>query len=105
MSGSGQEFPSDIQKGSVAPHECPGVVETPFRMSGSGRDTLPDVWEWSGDPPGYLGVVGRPAGCPGVVERLSRMSGSGLETLVYVRKWWKPLPDVQKACRMSGSGL
>ena len=36
-------------------------------MSGSGRDVLPDVYEWSGIPPGCLGVVERPF----------RMSGSG----------------------------
>ena len=39
-------------------------------MSGGGLEALPDVWvwsgahpyagEWSGGPPGHLGVVGRP---------------------------------------------
>ena len=75
-------------------------------MSGSGREALPDVREWSGGPPGCPGVVWRPTqmsecsggppgcpevvrrtpGCPGVVGRPSRMFGSGRETL----------PDVQK---------
>ena len=45
-------------------------------MSGSGREALPDFWEWSGFPPG----------CQGVVERPYRMFGSGPDTL----------PDVQK---------
>ena len=39
----------------------------PSRLSGSGRLALPDVQEWSGGPPGYPGLVGRPC----------RMSESG----------------------------
>ena len=58
----------------------------PSRLSGSGREALPDFWEWSGDPYRCLGVVGDPPGCPGVVGRPSWMSGSGQETL----------PDVQE---------
>ena len=46
-------------------------------MSGSGREALPNVREWSGDPHGFLRVVGRP----------SRMSGSGRESLLDVREW------------------
>ena len=56
-------------------------------MSGSCRETLPDVWkwweallgdrEWSGDPPESRGVVMRP----------SLMSGSGREALPDVREW------------------
>ena len=81
-------------------------------MSGSCRDavsdvqeSLPVVQEWSGDPPGCLGVVGGPPGCPGgpigcpgVVGRPSwkfgrpawkfgrpsQMSGSSRETLLDV---------------------
>ena len=41
-------------------------------MSGSGREALQDVWEWSGGPPV----------CPVVVGRSSRMSGSGREALL-----------------------
>ena len=44
-------------------------------MSGSGRDALRDVREWSGVP----------QGCPGVVGRTSRMSGRGREALCYVQ--------------------
>ena len=50
-------------------------------MSGSGRDGIPNVREWSGGP----------LGCPGVVWRPSRLSGSGRETLPDVRE---PLPNV-----------
>ena len=46
-------------------------------MSWSGREALPDVWEWSGDHPG----------CPKVVGRPSRMSGCVREALLYVRVW------------------
>ena len=77
MSGSGREAFSENGR--------------PVWMSGSGRETLSDVQEWSGGPPGCPGVVGRPSqrpggpsGCPGVVERPSRLSGSGRETLPNV---------------------
>ena len=43
----------------------------------SGREALPDVWEWSGVSPGSLGVV----------WRLSLMSGSGRESLPDVQEW------------------
>ena len=46
-------------------------------MSGSGREVLPDVREWSRGHPG----------CSGVVEWPSRMSESGQEVHPYVRKW------------------
>ena len=54
-------------------------------MSVSGRETLQDVREWTGGPPG----------CPGVVERTSRMSGSGGVDLPDVRKLSEDLPDVR----------
>ena len=84
-------------------------------MSQSGREALPEVREWSGDPQGCPGVVRRPyrmsarpsrifgsgrktlpdvrewsgdhPGCPGVVGRPSRMSGSGWEALLGIREW------------------
>ena len=40
-------------------------------MSGSGRQAIPNVREWSGGPLGSPGVVGRPF----------RMSGCGREAL------------------------
>ena len=49
-------------------------------MSGSSREALQDVWEWSGCPSGCTAVVGRP----------SRLSGSGRATLTDVQE---PLPD------------
>ena len=58
----------------------------PSRLSGSDRETLPDVQEWSGDPPGCSGVVGWP----------TRMSGSGRETLPDVLIARETLPDVQE---------
>ena len=66
---------------------CPGVIKRPSRMSGSGREALPDVWggrealtdvqERSGVSPGF----------PGVVRSLSRMSGSVRKALPDVREW------------------
>ena len=67
-------------------------------MSGSGRETLAYVREWSGGtqnvrvwsgrPPRYPGVppdvrvwLGGLRGCPGVVEMTSKISGSGREAI------------------------
>ena len=84
-------------------------------MSKSGREVLPDVQEWSGGPPGCLGMVRRP----------SEMSGSCRdavtdvrESLPVVREWLGDHPSclgvvgVHPGCpgvserpsRMSGSG-
>ena len=43
-------------------------------MSGSGKESLPHVREWSGDLPE----------CPGVVKKPSWMFGSGLEALLEI---------------------
>ena len=40
---------------------CPVVSGRPSRMSGSSRQALQDVREWSGGAPGCPGVVGRPS--------------------------------------------
>ena len=137
MAGSGRETLPDVWVWSGGPLGCLGVVGSLFkmsgvvlipsrmsgrtsqksggtyRMSGSGRLALPNVQEWSGDPPVCPGVVGRPSrmsgcgpdtvpnhrkdlpdvqewsgvppGCPGVVGRPSRMSGSGREAIHDVR--------------------
>ena len=37
----------EVQQWSVGPTGGPGVVRTPSRRSGSGRDALPEVREWS----------------------------------------------------------
>ena len=54
----------------------PDVRESPW-MSGSGLEALKDVCEWSGGPPRYPGVFGRP----------SRIPGSGREAFLDVREW------------------
>ena len=46
-------------------------------MFGSDRETLPNLREWLGGPPGITGVVGR----------ASRMSESGQESLGDLREW------------------
>ena len=51
------------------------MVEKPSQMSGSDREALPEVQEWSEDP----------SGCPGVVGRPSRISKSGREAISNVR--------------------
>ena len=56
------------------PPGCPGVVESRSQMSGSSREYLTDVWEWSRCLPG----------CPGVVKRPSQMSSSCREALTDV---------------------
>ena len=55
-------------------------------MSGSGREALPDVREWSR---GSFRI-------PGVVGRASRMSGSGQEALTMSRSGWESLLDVRQ---------
>ena len=46
-------------------------------MSVTGRDTLPEDRNWSGDPPGG----------PEVLGRHSRKFGTGRDTLPVVRNW------------------
>ena len=53
-------------------------------MSGSGRETLPDIREWSSNPPE----------CPKVVEKSSRMFGRPSRMSGSVRK---DLPNVREA--------
>ena len=60
------------------------MVGWPFRMSGSGREALPDVREWSVGPPGCLRVVWRP----------TWMSNNFREALPEVRE---ALPEVRQA--------
>ena len=43
MTVSGLEAFQDIRESSGGPPVCPGVVGKPSRMSGSGREVLPDV--------------------------------------------------------------
>ena len=46
MSGSVWEAHSDVQNWLGGLPTCPGVIRGPSRMSGSGRESLPDVREW-----------------------------------------------------------
>ena len=71
MPGSGWEALLYVREWSVSPPGCKGVVERPYRMFGSGPDTLRDVrqnlpnvqknlWDirkWSGGSPESPGVV------------------------------------------------
>ena len=57
MSGNGWKAIMDVREWSGSPSGCSGVVGSPFRMSGSGWETLLDN------------------------RRPSRMSGSGRESL------------------------
>ena len=92
MSGSGREALPDVREWSGGTPGCPGIIDRPSRMSGSGRspsrtsgssrETLGDVWEWSGGPFGFPGLVGRP----------SRMSGSGREAVPDVQEWSRGPP-------------
>ena len=54
----------------------------PSRRFGTGRETLSDVRNCSGDPPGGPEVVGRP----------SRRSKIGREALTDVQKWLRDTP-------------
>ena len=51
-------------------------------MSGSCLEALPKVWE---SLPNVRELSGGPPGCSGVVGRPSRLFGSGRETLLNVR--------------------
>ena len=51
MSESGRQALSDVQKRSEDHRGCPEEVWRPSRMLESGRDALPNVRGWSGDPP------------------------------------------------------
>ena len=54
-------------------------------MSGSGRETLPEVRMWSGDPLTGRKWSGDPPEGPELVCGPARWSLSGLETLLEVR--------------------
>ena len=64
-----------------------GSGQEALRLSRSGWETLTDVREWSGGPPGCQSVIGRP----------TQMSGSGREALPHLWKFSGGPPDVQEA--------
>ena len=41
-----REVLPNVREWSEGPAGCPGVVRMPSRMTGSGRETLPDVQKW-----------------------------------------------------------
>ena len=86
MPGSGREALWDGRQWSGGPLGCPGVVERPSRMSGSGREALPD------------GRESLPDGREALLDirdwfrRPFRMSGSGRVALLDVREWTEGPP-------------
>ena len=62
---------------------------SPYGMIGSGRETLLNVREWSGDTSECLGC---PPGYPGVVGGLSLLFRSGRHTLLDYQKLSGALP-------------
>ena len=102
-------------------------------MSGSDREALPNVQEWSEAIRDVREWSGGSHGCNGVVGSPSRMSGSGQHILPDVREWsgghpgcagvagnsWEALPEVwewsggltgspgvvESPSQMCGSGL
>ena len=107
MSVSGWEALSDVWELSGGPPGCPEVVRWPSRMSGSGREALPevreallevreslsDVPEWSRGPPRY--PSGREA-LPDVREwsRGPSRYPSGRKALPDVPDWSEVFPEV-----------
>ena len=77
-------------------------------MSGSSREAVPKVREWSGVPPGCLGVVGRASRMSESGQESLRMSGSGREALGDLRERSGGPPGclgvVRRPSRMYGSG-
>ena len=75
---------------------------------GSGHEDLPDICQWSGVPSGCPVVIGRPFRFTGVVGRLSWICGSGREALLDVQEWSGGPPGcpggVGRPFRMSWSG-
>ena len=76
-------------------------------MSGSGREVLPDVREWSRGYPECPGVVGRSSRLYVSGGRPFQMTGSGRDSLTDVRKWSGDPPAclavVRRPSRMSRS--
>ena len=65
----------------------PEVVERPSRRSGSGRETLPKVQNWSETHPEVRKWSGDPPSGPGLVGRSFHSSGSSRKAYLEVRKW------------------
>ena len=101
MFACGREALPDLREWSGDKLGCLKVFRMPFRMSGSGRKGLLDVWEYSESPPE---CPGHPLGCPGVVRRPSRMSRSGRKSLPEGRECPLICPGVfGRPSQMTGS--
>ena len=70
------------------------MVGTLSRRYKTGRETLPEIWNWSGHTFGGLELVGRPSGSPEVVGRPSRRSGTGRDSLPDGPNLWADPPGV-----------
>ena len=94
----------NIREWLGVPLECPGVVRRrcrtsrsggrPSRMSGNGRETLPNIQEWWEAHPDIQELSGNPLECPGgslkclgVFKSPSRMSG----------RVFRPLSDMHES--------
>ena len=84
------------------------MVGRPSRRSGSGRQTLSEVWKWSVDTRGGPKWSGDPPGGPEVVRILPQRYGTGREIFTKVRKWSGDPPGspevVERPSRRSESG-
>ena len=98
MSGIGLEALPDIGSGRKAP-----------QMSGSGCEVLLDVREWSRGRPDVREFSGVPPGCLGMVGRPSTMFRNGRESLPDVKEWSRGPPGsmgmVGRPSRKSGKSL
>ena len=74
-----------------------GYYQVALLMSGSGREAILNIREWSGCLPGCPGALGSPHGCLGVVGRPSWMSGSGREAIPDVQEWSGDPPGCPKS--------
>ena len=78
-------------------------------MTAIGRETLPDVWEWSGALSNVRDRSRVPFGCPGVVGKPYPMSAIARVALPDVREWSRGPPGcsgvVGRVSQMSAIGL
>ena len=84
------------------------MVGRPFWRSGSGWETLLDLRKWSESLPEVWNLSGDPSGGPKMVGTPSKSFETSQETLPEVRKWWGDPPggpeQVGRPSRRSVSG-
>ena len=71
----------EVRHGLGDPPKGKDLVRGHSRRSGTGWETLREVWGWSEVPPGRPRRVGGPAGRSGTCRLISRRSGKGWGTL------------------------